>query len=236
MKYSSWIALGTALIGFLQPAIADIHAPTDVSHAVDMKSARDGLVRGLLARQYFKIASCKDFSNMILEQNGLPKLGQEGSVNGLRPNVDRRYEKKNPPEFADSVQQQDLTQNTYEVTASGDRKNWVLTLNRDVKVPISRGPAARLKTRTDYRFTVVEKANVGSCELMDMGFHAEARGAKSFDKKLGLDSCMNLFMKGKPDWRTTPPASNAAISYLYHDCSIGMHYSAEAKFLASKTH
>jgi hypothetical protein len=233
MKLFSRIAFTAALFGLFQPAIADVRSSIAAPSLADLNATRQGMFRALLARQYFKIASCKDFSNLILAQNGLPWLGQDGNVDGLRSNVDRRNENRNPPDFFDSLEQLGGPRNSVEIVASGDRKNWTLTLDRDMKIAAGGASTSRLKTRTEYRFTVIEKENLGSCELLDMSFHAETRGARAFDKSFGLDSCLNLFLKGKPNSRVTAAASNAAIDYLFHDCAVGMHYSLEAKRAAA---
>jgi hypothetical protein len=51
--------------------------------------------------------------------------------------------------------------------------------------------------------------------------------------RVGLDACLDLFLKGKSASQGTTNASKVAIEYLFHDCSIGMHYSLEAKHTAA---
>ena len=235
-----WKRLFPSLAGALACLLAGApRAGSDEQTAAKLHRVeqRRRLVSELAREGYFRDASCREISNFLLEHAGLPQLKKNGAVSaGERLNTDRRGENQDPPEFADGVAYRDRARSTFRLTGAGDRHEWQMTLRREMVLPDRDLRPRHLRIDTRYRFAVVEKHNIGSCELADIVFRAHEEGvAQDFTRTFSADECLDLFLRGNPTPETAPATVTATFGQLRTSCALGMRYSGSTKNAVSTT-
>lgn len=188
---------------------------------------RDGLIHRLFTIGYFKDTTCREFSDFVLAQNGLPKLGMSEPVRGIRESTDRHGEDSNPPEFIDSITQSQKPRVYSRIAASsGVSNNWRMTIEREQE---------GIHSRVTYAFQVVDHDNKGSCALEDFNLTV-TRGpaSKSYSKTMTLNDCLDLFMLPTPEGILPMSFDMKVLIRLRETCATGMHYSLQGKKLAAQ--
>jgi hypothetical protein len=176
----------------------------------------------LRKNKFVRNLTCKMFADLVLTQVGLPRLGQDVPISGVREDFDRSQDLENPPVFVDSAIRSEHPFSEYRVKAYGHSKIkdfWYLELVRNRE--ITRGSRAELKSLFVFRIGTV--ANHPTCDLMEIHFEEPSK------TDLGIyDSsrCLNLF---------DPAASSsnigtADLSVIQQDCALGLRYFLSTKW------
>lgn len=221
-----WVrfAMAVALLAISDAGI--LTARAERPPAADLRSR---VIRALGQRAFVRDATCRQFSSVILAQNGLPELGKQSPVIGSRGDIDRRGEALEPPIFRDGTQRSKSP--LYEIRVAGIREGagrWRLELRRNAVV-------------TTFSFRVASAANRASCELQTITLAAawsESGKPRSLHESHDADSCLKLFSAPDPynpydayaELMPEPAPGQAWIEAIRRrDCAVGLRYFESVK-------
>ncbi len=214
---------------------------------------------------FLRNATCAQFSSVVLEQSGLPSIGQVAPVTGTRGDVDRRLERQEPPIFQDTVTRPGQPRYVIRVKANGMSgvivrqapHGAVAAQNIERQAPHG-AVAAQYKDRwvlevrrasdfegrefavlTQFEFRVGAADNRSSCELQRLRIQArwpERGKERVFDQTLGAHECLDLF---DPEDEEALPQGGRQILWVEairkRDCAVGLRYFEEVKEAYSKS-
>lgn len=206
------------LLILLNQAVQAAHRKKAATLSPFLLAVRDELREKKIIRDI----SCGGFSNLILNHVGLPRLGQDAPVLGVREDLDRMGQYENPPAFVDSTLRSERPYLEYRVTAHGNpstRDIWYLELSRIRES----SPGKRVELKTQFAFQISSAANRQSCELTEINFQEPSgKIAGSYD----ADRCLELFDPA------VPSSGNGVVarSVLEQDCAFGLRYFLSMKW------
>lgn len=220
MKHGFVSHSGAFVLIILLAGLAQAGDPSPV------QAKRLAYLRGMEAKGAIRQANCKEIASAILQENGLPGIGKESAVQGMRGNVDRGGDDSAFPILRDELllSKPDVVIQirTYQDQA---RAQWVLILNREI--PITRD---QLNVQTAFYFAM-DASKTLKCPLEKIDFAANA-------KKLGFheaatykaEDCIDLLDGDSPALQSHSSAlSKMSLSVTEKDCTTGIHYFDEVK-------
>jgi hypothetical protein len=201
----------------------------------NIQEKRIEFLRDLEHKHLVLTTNCEDFTNFILTNSGLPKLGKDTPVVGERLDLDRGGEKQHPPTFIDGVRlnKPDTSVQIRANTIAGTR-NWVLNvertykfLERDVK-NLSKNilETDRVIGKTTFLFQVREEHTKEVCALQSIDFSQKTEKSHlSLKKTLHAEDCVDV-LTDKDISSIDVPQSVVQIGQviLHKDCMTGIHY------------
>jgi hypothetical protein len=198
------------------------------------------VLRILEKKGFVKNATCSQFSSLVLLKNGLPAIGQIEPVRGMRDNMDRRLEGREPPVFEDGNTWSHSPYYSVKVsarTATTNPSQWTLTLTRLFDNPyVPKHQASRISVSTAFSFSQSFVDNRSSCELERIVVQSSWReplGTRSYTKSMEADDCISIF-----DETTRRNFENSVTDkinqFMKEDCSLGLRYYKSVKDLLAR--
>lgn len=205
-----------------------ISVPVKIAFAAEgLESAgdfHDRTVELLRKHQFTRNPRCADFSNLILERAGLPDLGRDSPVEGIRGDMNRQGQGLSSPVFDDAIQAegQPNGKKEYRVKAyvyPTIKRAWYLDLTR--RQANAQGRWLELRSRFTFRIGTVNNHPV--CDLVRIDFASPSKGlAGKYDAK----RCMDLFDPMGP----APEGDEVSRLALEQDCATGLRFFDSVKY------
>jgi hypothetical protein len=225
--------LAFLLIGWIPLFSLGAEAPVQRFHVLtteEKSTLQKNLLQVLTSQSFFKNASCREISNYLLNEAGLPALGETSSVKGERDNFFRGSPQSEPPQFNDGVTQRDKFRRHTHISGIKTQKGWNLELVRDLNFADEMQKSKKLHIQSTFHFAIRERSGESSCEFLDFDYLLMMGGEKDpVHKTLGAKECLDMFTKSLPDPKDVPQAATAALRFIRKDCALGLEYSASIK-------
>jgi hypothetical protein len=193
----------------------------------------------LLRQQYFRDATCIEFTNSILTRVGLPVLGStEGIRSGMRLDVSRQSDEEIRPVIEDGIQMATTPKMLYEISTQliPTRPNgWMLDLVR-TRATMGGSPAVVAKTR--FLFELQYKNNKASCELTDLFFGVGPKPQRPLVSvaPVPFKTCLDSFILTPLSPQDSLPSTKKdPTAWLREDCAISLRYSRAAKAILQES-
>jgi hypothetical protein len=224
----------TAVVLLVQTSLTYAASPNPLP-SDKIQDKRIAFLRDLERKRLVLTTNCEDFTDYILTNNGLPKLGKDTPVKGERLDLDRGGERQHPPTFIDGVQSHkpDTSVQIRANTIAGTR-NWVLNiertygiLKRDVKSQSKNIlESDRVIGKTTFLFQVREEHTKEVCALQSIDFSQQTEKSHySLKKIFHAEDCVDV-LTDKDISSIDVPQSVVQIGQVIQqkDCTTGIHY------------